>query len=171
MCILTERAQLLQQWSVKGKPILAMPSLNSYLMMLHDTRVASHAELWPHSSSDMKQQCPKISINSKLILRFNPCLHTGSVLSLGALRGGFLLLRLSHSWATCSPQSPKSFSFVIYPVWDRSCPGSLPPKGSSEGVSPMRMQANSTSHGRTLKSSCCQPPWVAKQWKQSVIFA
>lgn len=84
MCILIEHIQLLQQWSAKGKQIFTLPSSYSYLMMLHDTRVASHAELWPHNSTDLNKQCPKISINSKLILRFNPCLHTGSVLSLDA---------------------------------------------------------------------------------------
>lgn len=133
-----------------------MPGSNSYLTMLHDTRVASHAKLWPHNSTDMNKQCPKISSNSKLhILRFNPCLHMGSVLSLDAQGEDFLLPRLSHNRATHSPhraQKASASSFIQFgrdPAWALHLP-----KAASSGY----MKANSTSHGKTLKSSCCQPP-------------
>lgn len=117
MCIFGRTYTAIATRTCQRKTSFYLASSSPYLMMLRDTRAASHAKLRPHNSTDINKQCPKISSNSQLhILRFNPCLHMGSALSLNMQEEDFLLLRLSYSWATHSPQSPKSFSFVIYPV-------------------------------------------------------
>lgn len=94
---------------------------NPYLVMLHDTRVASPAKLWPHNSTDMTKQCPKIFSNSKLhILRFNPhlCSLFWALLSAWMHKGRVFVAQVK---AQLSPTLPTELQLCHWCIWDRSC--------------------------------------------------